>query len=281
MPVKKHPQQAAAPDALSRALERLYDAPLPQFVTLRRELSNELRAAGELPASRRVASANKPTRTAWALNRVARRHPELLHAVFDARDAAASAQKHGDADQVRAAARAYRETVASAVHAARDALREDGIELNAAQSRRVGESVQAAGAGGDEVRARLLAGRLAQDVDVEDPFAGIEVDAGRAGARRAPQATDDRASRADRALAQAARERKIAEERAQRQREIEAARQRVAELEQKAREARALAKDADIAARRAQSAADRTRQAAVEAETRLERARGELQELRK
>jgi hypothetical protein len=281
MSVQKHPQAATATDPLSGALDRLYGAPLAQFVALRRELSNALRAAGELPASRLVATAGKPTRTSWALNQVARRHPELLHALFEARDAAAPAQTQGDADQVRAAARGYRERVVSVVQAARDALREVGVGMNAAQSRRVGESLQAAAAGGDDARARLLAGRLAQDVDVEDPFAGLEFDAGRVGPPRAPQRADQDGSRAREAREQAARERKIEEERAQQRQAIESARQRVAALEEKAREARGLARDAEVAARRAQSSADRARQAAVEAESRLERARADLQALRK
>jgi hypothetical protein len=292
MPAKKVPPPATAPDALSDALDQLYGAPLSQFVSLRRELSSALRGRGELPASRLVATATKPTRTAWALNQVARRRPELLHALFEARDAAATAQKQGNADQVRSATRAYRERVVSVVHAGRDALREVGAEMNAVQSRRVGESLQSAAAGGEDARARLLAGRLTQDMDVEDPFAGLEVDIGRVGRRDTPQRPaevvasprrrmDDERSPAREALAEPTRQRKIEEERPQQQQWIEVGRQRVAALEAKVREARAVARDAERAARRAQSAADQAQQAVSEAEKRLERARAELRELQK
>jgi hypothetical protein len=256
VPTKK---QASQPEPLADALDRLYGAPLEQFVALRRELGAALRVAGELPASRLVATATKPTRTAWALNQVARRQPELLHALFDARDAAAAAQKQGDAEQVRTTVREYRTRLAGAVRAARDVLGEVGVEANAGQSRRIGESLQAASAGGVDARSKLLAGRLAQDVDVEDPFGGLEVGATTARRSPEPHRPDDSASRKREAAAQDARERALQRERAERERAIKEGRLHVMSLEEKARDARALAREAEVAAGRAQSAAEKAR----------------------
>jgi hypothetical protein len=274
-------RQASEPDPLSSAIDRLYEAPLEQFVALRRELGAALRAAGEVEASRLVATAAKPTRTAWALNQVARRQPELLQALFDARDGAAVAQKRGDAEQVRSTVREFRTRLADAVRAARDVLAGVGVEMNAGQSRRTAESLQAASAGGAEARTQLLAGRLARDVDVEDPFGGLEVDETRAQRRSEPRPPEDGASRKRDAAARDARERSIQRERAERERAIEERRLRVASLEEKAREAHASAREAEVAAGRAQSAAEKARRAAVEADARLGQARAELRALTK
>jgi hypothetical protein len=276
MPTRK---PASGPEPLSDALDRLYGAPLEQFVALRRELVATLRAAGELPASRLVATATKPARTAWALNQVARRRPELLHALFDARKCAAAAQEKGDAEQVRTTVREYRARLADAVRAARDVLAEVGVEINAGQSRRIGESLQAASSGEDDARAQLLAGRLVQDVDVEDPFAGLAVGGTRARRDQDRQRPEDGGSRKRDTEERDARDRAIEREREERQRAIEEGRQRIASLERTARETRSLAAEAESAARRSQAAAEKAGRAAAEAEERLGQARAELEGL--
>ena len=259
-------EENAQADAVSDALDRLYAAPLEQFVSTRRELVAALRASGELAASKVIASAEKPTRTAWALNQVARRRPELFRALFDARDRANQAQKHGDAEQVRATVREFRDRLADAVNGAREAAAETGFSFNAAQARRIAETLQAAGGAGSEARAGLLAGRLAHDVGLEDPFAGLE-----AGPQRGRERRDQ----------QERQEQKAQQERAERLHAIEQARDRVATLQRQAAEARAAARHATALARRAQSEADRADRAAAEAENRLDEARAELERLRK
>jgi len=76
------------PDLLSLSLERLYAVPLEEFLALRKQLAGELRSSGDIAASRAIAAAPKPTRTAWALNQVSRRQPELPTALLRARDLA-------------------------------------------------------------------------------------------------------------------------------------------------------------------------------------------------
>ena len=269
-------------DAAAAALDQLYAAPLDAFVPLRRELVAALRKTGDAPASRRVAAASKPSRTAWALNQVARRHPELLTAVLHARATALAAQRGGTPEAVRVTARQYREHIARAVEAAGEILGEAGGELTATQGRRVGATVQAlAGADDAEGRARLLGGRLVADVDVDDPFAGLAMGPSRdRQAVEAPPRDNLAPRRAARAAAEVAgQERAARREREKKTNELEKARDRVHKLEREVSEARASARHAEVAATRAQAEAERARRAADDAERQLEEARQALRAL--
>jgi hypothetical protein len=263
--------KATARTPASDALDRLYAAPLDRFVVLRRELAAELRAAGDVAGALDVAAAKKPSRTAWALNQVARRHPESLQAVFDAHAAAAKAQSRGDAESIRETARAFRDLLADVVRSCAEVLAEHGARLNASQARQLSETVRAATVGGAEERAQLIAGRLAEDVDVEDPFAGLEATPSGKKARPPPSAPKPADARAA-----AARERE--EMREARERALAEARRRIHALEDEARQARAVAREAETSAARAQTEADRARRAVDSIEERLARARRELRD---
>jgi hypothetical protein len=264
--------EAGGHGGVGDALDRLYAAPLDDFVARRRELASALRAAGDVAGSKVVAAASKPSRTAWALNQVARRQPELVRAVFDARTRAAT--PHASSDDVRATARAFRERLAELVQAAGEVAREEGSELTIAQGRRISATVQAAAVAEDAVvRERLIAGRLVADIDVDDPFAGLEVGPPREKpARHEPE--PEKAQARSREL-ESARER----EREKRARELEQARTKVAALEEEAREARAAARDAEVAARRAQADAERLRRTVEAVEKKLSDAKVELRNL--
>jgi hypothetical protein len=257
--------------SIDDALDRLYAAPLDAFVTLRRELAAGLRASGDVAGAGEVAAVKKPSRTAWALNQIARSHPEALHAAFDAHAAAAKAQSHGDAASMRETVRAFRDALGDVVKRSEDVATQAGVPLSAAQVRQLGETVRAAMGG--ESRDRLLAGRLNEDVDVEDPFAGIEAGPGRRPAREpAPAASAE-------SVASKAREREAQRAREAHERAVEEARRRVAVLEQEAKDARSTAREAEIAARRAQAEADRARRIATALDERLEEARKALKEM--
>jgi hypothetical protein len=155
----------------SDALDLLYAAPLDGFVALRKELAAARRAAGDPAGSREIAAAKKPSRIAWALNQVARQHPELLKGAFASHAGAARAQAHGDAEAVRDAVRWFREALAEVVREGSRVAAEAGVPLSADQARGLGETVRAAITGGTQ--AELLAGRSTEDAEVEDPFAGL------------------------------------------------------------------------------------------------------------
>jgi hypothetical protein len=259
-------------DPLADALDRLYSAPFDAFLATRKELVTTLKQGGHGDAARAVAASPKPTRTAWALGQVARRRPELVQAMLDARDAAASVQKGADADELRGALRDHRARVTDVLHEARDVLAAAGFDASAGQVRRMGETLQAACAPGSEARARLVAGTLAHDVAVDDPFAGIEAGPARPrGEHAQPRAKDAEKEPAAARDGDGARERLRKEQAAA----AEAARRRVEALEEEAREARATARAAEAAASRAQADADRARRAVDDVESRLRRAREE------
>jgi hypothetical protein len=236
-------------DALTQALDDLYAAPFERFVPLRKELSARLRSAGDVSGGRQVAAASKPTRTAWALNQVARRHPEMVAAISLSRQSASAAQKGGDSSAVRDLARQYRDTIGGVVRAVRAILATDGVTLSATQARRVGETLQALASDEGELE-KLTTGRLTRDVEVEDPFAAIELGAARRDPKARPTACED--TSAKRAVDKAARARE-----AEKQREIEEARARVTELARAVDKARKAVMHEQRAARQAQYKADK------------------------
>jgi hypothetical protein len=278
-------------EAVSDALDRLYSAPLDAFMALRRELVASLRAKGDpqaAQAAREVGAAPKPTRTAWALDQVAHRKPQLVRALLDARDAAAETQKRGEGDAIRAAVREYRTRTTEVTHAARDALIAAGFGVTASQLRRMSETLATASVEGSDARTRLAAGWLTEDVGQEDPFAGIE-----AGPARAPKARRDTApvredarvgaAAAAREKAEAAAREKaeaVAREKTKHEAARKAAQERVHALEAEVRDARAEARRRETAALRASDEADRARRALEEAESRLGNAREALRAMR-
>jgi hypothetical protein len=258
-------------DLLSRALERLYAAPLAEFIALRKELVAELRGAGERTAASQVAAAAKPTRTAWALNQVARRQPEVLRALFQAREAAADPSL-SDADARRNATRDYRQRMADTVRAGRDALAESGATLDATQARRMAETLQAACAGDGEARWRLLSGTLTHDVDVEDPFAGLVAEPSRAGG------VEETVETKEKHAAQRERDEREKKERERKdQQHIREARARISELEEVTRDLREKFQRAEAAAALTARDAHVAKRAAEEGEERLAQARADLE----
>ena len=264
---------------LREALDCLYAAPLEGFVAARRAVAAELKARGDVAGAQTVAAAAKPTRTAWALNQVARRHPERVRAMLEARDEAAAAQAGAKADELRDATREYRAHVADLVREVRGVLDAAGAQASAAQLRHVSETIQAASAADSDMRAQLAEGRLVKDVELDDPFGGF------AAAPSLPHAKP--AKRADAGVERASERKRVEDEqraaereKARRQLARERAARLVAELEEKAREARAAARHAETAAARAGDEARRARRAADEVQVRLDKAREEERKLR-
>lgn len=263
--------------ALNAALDELYGGPFDSFVLLRREISARLRGSGNASAARLVAQAAKPTRTAWALNQVARAHPDIIAAIVRLREAAATEQKTGDAQTIRDGVRRYRDAVGVAVRAARSTLAADGIALSPTQARRLSETVQALSTDQNE-REKLASGRLTRDVEVEDLFAGVEVsEAARPPKGRAP--IDE--VKGSKAHAEAAREReaerlRVERERQERERAVEEARAHVTSLERAVDDARKISMEAEREARRAQYDSDKAVRALAELERKLGRARDDL-----
>jgi hypothetical protein len=263
-------------DDVEAAFAALYAGPAEDFVARRQDAVRALRQAGRREAAALVAKAAKPTAAAAALNRAVHAAPDRLEALFAATDAVARAQAAagGTAEGRRAfqeALGAQRRALEAVVAEAARLARADGKPLGSALLDRIAGTLRA-GAGSDEGRARLRAGRLTHDLEVDAlpelleslPLGPV------APARRetaAPQRAPAMGSPAPAGSAAAARE-------AQRQ---AAARAREAAAERARKEAAARARSAAVAAlARAEASAERAARAEAAARERAERLREQL-----
>jgi hypothetical protein len=106
--------------ALDDALDELYGVDPSEFVAARKRLSASLRSAGDKGAAKELQAARRPSTSAWALNQVARRQPELVESLLDASRALFAAQTRGSnkPDVLRDAIREHREAIDAAADAA-------------------------------------------------------------------------------------------------------------------------------------------------------------------
>jgi hypothetical protein len=120
-------------DLLASARAELYAVEPDGFMTLRAELADAAKAAGQPAVAKQIAALRKPTKAAWTLNQLSRAHPEAAGrlAAF-----AADLQRGGDGTRLReltqARSRLIDELTGQAFAAAGDpappaALREDVI----------------------------------------------------------------------------------------------------------------------------------------------------------
>ena len=122
---------AAAEWDLGAEIDRLYGSSPDEFVAERESLVRRLRAERRRDEAKEVHALRKPSRAAWAINRVAREDPELAADAVAAgealRDAQLAVGTGGGADALRAAANAQRATVERFARAARDGLAGAGL----------------------------------------------------------------------------------------------------------------------------------------------------------
>jgi hypothetical protein len=140
----------------------LYGLDLQEFVAARDALVKELRAGGDRDGAAAVKKLVKPTRAAWAVNRLVRDRPDEIAALVQAGAALAGAQEQlldgADADVLRSAAVAARALVdALAAEAPVDGAARDKVRatLHAAT---VDADVRAEVAAGQVVKERSAAG---------------------------------------------------------------------------------------------------------------------------
>src|SRR3954471_5983535 len=142
------------PKAKDDPVDDLYGAPLEEFVGRRDALAKELRDGGDREGATAVKKLPKPTRAAWAVNRLVRDRPKEIGALVEAGEALAGAQQQlldgADATVLRGAAEAARRLV--------DALAAEAPVDGAARDR-VRATLHAATVDA-EVRAEVAAGRV-------------------------------------------------------------------------------------------------------------------------
>jgi hypothetical protein len=158
-------------------IARLYGLDLEDFVSERDALAKRLRAEGDRDGAATVKKLAKPTRAAWAVNRLVRDRPEEIEALVAAGAALAGAQEQlldgADAGVLRGAAEAARALV--------DALADEAPVDGAARDK-VRATLHAATVD-EDVRDEVAAGRVTKERSAAG-FGGLDamIAAGRVGA---------------------------------------------------------------------------------------------------
>lgn len=145
------------PKATDDPAEDLYGAPLEEFVARRDALAKELRASGDRDGAAAVKKLPKPTRAAWAVNRLVRDRPDEIRALLTAGKTLEGAQQQllegADREVLRDAAEAARRLVeALAVASGADGATQDKVRA----------TLHAATVDGD-VRAEVAEGRVVKE----------------------------------------------------------------------------------------------------------------------
>ncbi|MFI7702772.1 hypothetical protein [Nonomuraea sp. NPDC049480] len=83
---------------LDEVADRLYALPPPEFTAAREAEARAAKEAGDVPLARDIAKLRKPTVSAWAVNKIARRHPEDLAELLDVGERLRAAWQEQDAD---------------------------------------------------------------------------------------------------------------------------------------------------------------------------------------
>jgi hypothetical protein len=165
-------EPAPPPEA---AREALYAAPLAEFVPLRARLAAELRARGEKQLAAAVLAVHKPNVPAWGLNQLARRHPERVAALYEARAGAERVQARGDPSELRDAISRYRAELDGLTRWVEGCLVDAGSPASREGLRGVRASLEAASLDPARLGAELAAGCLVKAFDGDEPPSDLAV----------------------------------------------------------------------------------------------------------
>ncbi len=155
-------------DAVTNAAEQLYAAPLATFTAERKRLADELKASGDIEASREVAKLGKPSVSAWVVNQLHREARDDLDALLEAGQRMRGGEMAAGRDQRAALARLHQ--------ASSELLVRDGHAASPSMLRRVTMTLQALSAVGSFDPDP--AGQLVQDRDPPgfDLLAGVTLE---------------------------------------------------------------------------------------------------------
>ncbi len=213
---------------MEKELDRLYAAPLDEFVAERDALAKQLRSDGDREAADRVKALRKPSAAVWAVNQLARRQQKDYRALLEAGDKLRATQEKvlgGESpDKLQEAAAAERELVDRLTEKGGAVLEVAGHKPTDATLRRVSGTLHAAATRPD-LREAAESGRL----EHEEETAGFGFDLLSGGVPKAPQPRQGEDKRA--------RERREAAEQ-----RLEEAREELAEAKQDAKDAAAEVK---------------------------------------
>jgi len=152
---------------VDQAVEDLYGLPLEEFTKARDALAKSTTKEEGKEAGAAVKALKKPSVAAWALNQLARRHPDEVSSLLEAgarlRRAQTAALEGGDPEELRAAGRAEAGEVDALAGLARSILAEAGRPGSEAQQDRIVSTLRAAAVdpvGGEQLRRGVLTAEL-------------------------------------------------------------------------------------------------------------------------
>ena len=251
--------------------EALYGLPLEEFTKARDALARARAKDGNKDGAAAIKALRKPSVAAWALNQLARRHPDDVAALLEAGDrlrrAQTAALEGGDPAELREASRAEGAEVQALAGQARSILTDAGRGGSPTQEERLTTTLRAAAVdpeAGDLLRRGVLTGELSAagfgfgTATDDDGDVSVLPSDFRASTHNNPAATHE--------SQRGKRERARDDEKAERARERERDRERRAQLREAEVEANRLNREADEAERRAAAA----RKAADDAVARAE-----------
>jgi hypothetical protein len=287
---------------LDGELDRLFEAPLDDFVRARNDLAARLRADGQGDAALRVQAMAKPPLSAWAVNQLYWRSRGEFDALMKAGRELRQAQQaslRGRASDVREADRARDRALASALHRTLALLAEGGHAVTPAMRVRIATNLEALAAyGGAPVD--TVPGRMTADLDAPgfDVFQAMAPPPHRAPAKPVQPRAPKRAAKvvsfeaianARRAVTEAehaasALRTEMHHAEAELERVVEAAKKAegdVAQANRALQEAEARAEQARAEVPRQEQRVSRAKAKAAEAFAAVERARAALEDARR
>jgi hypothetical protein len=166
---------SVVPD-LEAELDDLYALPPEDFIRARNDLAQRLKQAGQGDAAARVKQLRKPTVPLWAVNQLARRHPDEVRALLAAGDRLRAAQQaalRGESQELRAATAEERKLVRGLTRRGEELLQEAG---HSADPKRIAGTLRAA-AVDPASRESLEQGRLSEELEATGfgALAGMEI----------------------------------------------------------------------------------------------------------
>jgi hypothetical protein len=170
------PKPLAAVPELEAELDDLYALLPADFIAARNDLAQRLKQAGQVEAAARVKQLRKPTVALWAVNQLARRHPDEVRALLDAGSRLRVAQQaalRGESQELRAATADERNLLRNLTQRGEELLQEAG---HSADPKRIAGTLRAA-AVDPAGRGLLEQGRLSEELEATGfgALAGMEI----------------------------------------------------------------------------------------------------------
>jgi hypothetical protein len=237
-------EMAARTTQTGQEIDPLFAAPLPDFIRARNALADRLKATGRADEAAKVLALKKPSAAVWAINQLARGHPDVVQRIVSGVGKLGTASGEGGGPSGR------QQLLRPAVARAEQIMKDAGVTASPEMLDRLATTLFAAAVNPD-ARADLLAGRLPDELALP----GFELFAGKApaigprppGGRQAPRSTRREQARVEHAQAALETARK----------DVKRLEDDAIDLEKKARSARRAADEAAEAAATARERAQR------------------------